>query len=689
MLSMNFGAFWLAVGLVAAAPGGPGADARADRAVLLQQYEEARAHAGRGADAQVGLALWCEAHGMDIERVEHLALALLYDPTNVTARGLMGLVSYRGRWERPESVSKCVLTDAAASRALAAYNARRAHTPDSVDAQWKLALWCEENGMKAEALAHLAAVVRLDPARAAAWKRLGCKKVSGRWVSEEQLAAERAEAEVQRAADRRWKPLLAKWRTWLADRDSTRRQAAETSFSALADPRAVPAVWAEFVAGKRPDHARAVQLLGQIDAAPSSRGLAALAVFDANAHVRRTAAEILNRRDPREFANLLIALIRDPIRYRVQPVWGPGSPGALFIEGQSVNVLRNYAAPELPLQARTFASSIPFDPFGDLNLPGAWAETLAPANTSGAIVALPVPGPNGGAGVLPLDMVARLRDYQIGLNLIEVQKAAAASREQLADDISRLDAANRQIDESNAHVTSILRQTTGADLPADRAAWSAWYFHQIGYMPPGRPSRTNATVVTDASPYLPVLNPTTSQPIVLGASHSCFGAGTPVRTLAGPRPIETLKAGDLVLAQDAGTGALSYRPVLAALHNPPSPTFVVKVSGDAIVSSPFHRFWVVGGRWVMARDLRAGDRLRLLGGPARVEAVTEGPTQPVFNLEVADVHDFFAGSSAALVHDVVLPDTHFVPFDVAALTTAASRRETILSGEGRTGRTGP
>ena len=42
-----------------------------------------------------------------------------------------------------------------------------------------------------------------------------------------------------------------------------------------------------------------------------------------------------------------------------------------------------------------------------------------------------MPGPNAGNATIPLDALARLRDYQIGLNLIEVQKAAAAAQAQL------------------------------------------------------------------------------------------------------------------------------------------------------------------------------------------------------------------------------------------------------------------
>src|SRR5438046_80178 len=57
--------------------------------------------------------------------------------------------------------------------ALAHYNAIRGKSPETAAAQWKLALWCEQNGLQAEAYSHFAAVVKLDPKRDAAWRKLG------------------------------------------------------------------------------------------------------------------------------------------------------------------------------------------------------------------------------------------------------------------------------------------------------------------------------------------------------------------------------------------------------------------------------------------------------------------------------------------------------------------------------------
>src|SRR5205085_773375 len=98
---------------------------------------------------------------------------------------------------------------------LATYESARAGAGRDPEAPVKLALWCEEAGLKAEAAAHLATVVRLEPSRDAAWRRLGFKKVSGRWVTDEQVTAAREEAEAQKRAYKEWQPLLTTWRGWL------------------------------------------------------------------------------------------------------------------------------------------------------------------------------------------------------------------------------------------------------------------------------------------------------------------------------------------------------------------------------------------------------------------------------------------------------------------------------------------
>src|SRR5262249_48549024 len=175
-------------------------------------YEQARKEAGRDAQAHVRLALWCEAHGMTAERMKHLALAVMYDPSNALARGLMGLVAYQGKWGRPDDVGKRIQDDPAYQRLIEEYLERRAQAGHKADAQMKLASWCEQKGLKAQAIAHYNVVVQLDPSHEAAWRRLGYKKSGNRWVKPEEAVVGKLEAERQRRADRSWRPRLEKMR---------------------------------------------------------------------------------------------------------------------------------------------------------------------------------------------------------------------------------------------------------------------------------------------------------------------------------------------------------------------------------------------------------------------------------------------------------------------------------------------
>ena len=73
--------------------------------------------------------------------------------------------------------------------------------------------------------------------------------------------------------------------------------------------------------------------------------MAVLAVLGTTAPVRESATEVLRSRAPREFAAMLVDQIHAPMRYQVEPVRGPGSPGALLIETPRFKMLRTYDAP--------------------------------------------------------------------------------------------------------------------------------------------------------------------------------------------------------------------------------------------------------------------------------------------------------------------------------------------------------
>jgi hypothetical protein len=742
----------------------------------LDALKEVAASAGKSADAHVRVALWCEARGLTAERLKHLSLAVLYDPGNTLARGLMGLVAYHGKWDRPDVVGSQIQNDPQKQAIVREYLDRRSRTADKAEAQMKLAAWCQEKGLKEQAQAHYSAVTRLDPSREAAWKHLGLKKQGGRWVKPEEAALAKQEANHQKVADKHWKPRLEKLRDGLESKDSVKRMKAEHGLSEVTDPRAVPAIWTLFLRGSERHQVAAVQMLGQIDGPSASNGLAVLAVFSPRPEVRRRAMETLKRRDPRDVVGKLIGLVKKPFKYQVRHPNGPGSPGELFVEGEKFNIQRLYINQQLTMftaMGRIFTPDVPFDPFNLRNLMMAtipnhltaanlsvsgnqvmssYPMPLSPQSVSlaaqeivsnpqnanailgglinnqanrfipagywfeqpqanGVTQFTPVTSPgvqngpasastmqqmsqhlavqnqaainqlranqsnpnsllgeaakikrlesnpaNFGAGIVLDGMqsaqsMAIERDLAIGQELEQIRLANLDLEQRLVMDTQYIEATNAGINLCNGSVLPVLEAITGQGLGAEPDKWKSWWTDQLGY-----------AYESD----IPVTKPTYTQFVndSLTPAHSaCFAVGTVVQTIDGPRPIESIHLGDRVLSQGTASGQLAFQPVLATHHNAPAATLRLKVGDESIVATAIHRFWKAGAGWTMARELKAGDRLRIIGGTVVIDAIETDLTQAVYNLEVAENRDFFVGAGGLLVHDFSFVQPVAEPFD--------------------------
>ena len=673
-----FGSLLIALSLVGDAP--PAGRIPED----LKTYAEARAALGRGdASAQVRLALWCEAHGLRAEKLRHLALAVVKDPKNATARGLLGLVAYRGRWQSLDAVVVASGQDAAETKALAEYNARRSSLKNTADAHWKLALWCESQGLKAEALAHFTGVTRLDPRRDAAWKRLGCRRVNGRWMTDAQVEAERNEVEAVREASRRWKPLLMRLRFAIESPEKPRREAAEAELSEISDPEAVPAVMAVFGEGPSDRQFVGIRILGQIESGGSTRGLAMFAVFAHGNQLRKQAMEMLKRRDPSDYLELLIGLLKDPIKFEVQPLVGLTQPGVVTVEGKKAFHRTIYSLPRLEAEAaatiparRYFTDDVPYAPFSGQNLFSAWGGyNYTPGFTlsSGDVAAIAhnpasvgsvVKGAASHAQPTQADallaygyMIAAQQDLYIGqMEMMRDYRAAEATAygaAQMAEQVASLKAESEKVQSSNVDVLKVLTNVTDRSLGEDPEPWRQWWIEQQGYAYRQPLSAQFKPVVDEAREVIPP-----------SFDHSCFAAGTLIPGPSGARRIEELRLGDQVLTQDTQTGLLSCEPVLAVFHNKPAATLRLRFDeAEEVVATPIHRFWRAGKGWAMARDLKPGDLVRTINGTARFESASNDSTQPVFNLEVAGHRSFFVGKAGMLVHDNSLVETVASPFD--------------------------
>ena len=252
-------------------------------------------------------------------------------------------------------------TEGNAGEAIAKYNALKEKTPSTPAAQWRLGTWCEEHGLGDLAYVHFAEVARLDPSRDAAWRKLGFKKLGGRWTTDEQLAEERE----QKKADKEWTPRLKKLHKDIhGTNGAKKRQIALAAIAGVSDARAILPVYREFGGGGQVDQVILVQVLGQIDKPLSSKVLAMLAVYGKTPDVRRRATETLRGRSAEDFLDLLVGLMIDPYKYEVKPVAGPGSPGVLFVEGEKFNLSRYYAPPAAPNITPQPGDIVSYDPSG-------------------------------------------------------------------------------------------------------------------------------------------------------------------------------------------------------------------------------------------------------------------------------------------------------------------------------------
>jgi hypothetical protein len=144
-------------------------------------------------------------------------------------------------------------------------------------------------------------------------------------------------------------------------------------------------------------------------------------------------------------------------------------------------------------------------------------------------------------------------------------------------------------------------------------------------------------------------------------SHSCFAAGTLVRGESRLIPIESIKAGDRVLAQDIESGELAYKPVLHTTVNPPKDLMTLRFGEESIVCTQGHRFWSSGSGWIKARDLAPQTLLHTVTGNTPVWTAKKGETAETYNLVVADFHTYFVGKTGILCQDLLIPrGTHSV-----------------------------
>lgn len=139
-------------------------------------------------------------------------------------------------------------------------------------------------------------------------------------------------------------------------------------------------------------------------------------------------------------------------------------------------------------------------------------------------------------------------------------------------------------------------------------------------------------------------------------SNNCFAAGTLVHTAEGPRAIESIAVGALVIGSDEATRDADPHPVERVTVTPNKEVMEVGVTGGGLAETETfrvtldHAFWVVGKEWVRASELQPGDAIQTRdGASATVQATRQThEVTTVYNLEVEKVHTYHVGKRGLL-----------------------------------------
>jgi hypothetical protein len=601
-------------------------------------------------------------------------------------------------------------------RRLAEYRQRRETAGATLPEQVALAQWCRKNNLDNEERAHWLLVLQMQPNYPEALKRLKLQPLEGKSRANEQLAQPKEQTQKRGKSLESWRSLTAGWQRAL-DRGKTAPPAEVrekvVNLSESGDMLALQkAIWQEAGGKKQKLHSLTLALSQALNDNPhpaAAECLTHLAIYSEWEDVRAASIAGLKRHPIDHYAPLLLASLQSPIEADVR--FDVDSNGNLITKVQLYREgdLADYSASNLqiansaqfvyPYAGDHPQNSVNTNFYGDgRDVPGnlaAWKKTETPIQQA-ILNAYPDRVAKWQASEkarYAYDQATQESQWMHpiidGMRMeaerrqnANISRALAGKKaDALHDEIERR---NRAIEESNARIVSILHRATGLDLGDRPLDWWKWWWKNYNETdaivdagdsssgddpypgpnepPPYKPVISSSYVQSYQgfqpipTPSVPASKFTASPPPTQLYVKSCFAPGTKVWTQLGRIPIEKLKIGDRVLAQNVDSGELAYKPVLGVTVRPPQERLKIGLGAESLTATPGHPFWVDGKAWQMAKQLEVGKILHTVSGGVPIESIEKVEIDPSYagysyNLIVADFNSYFVGEQGILVHD--------------------------------------
>jgi hypothetical protein len=513
--------------------------------------------------------------GDQAKRKQLLAEAVAADGELELARWLSGQVKFNGMWRSPEAVGEFVSSHPRWLR----YQELRREAAGGLADHVKLAQWCMKNGLEAQERFHWMVVVLRDPSHKQARSRLSLRQYRGGLFTDKQIAEYEQLEKTAAANKRKYKPKFVELVRQARSESKAVREAALAKIRAIDDAGAIaPLQEAIGRNGRRSSNARTQKInLAAIAAFANMREheatltLVNYALFSAGEEERTLAAQSLGARPATDYVPLLMGALTAPIEAEFDLVAAPDG---------TVRMVQTFhqTGPEATASHTQFTS---------YEVEGALGRDRAKT-----------------------DPTTVLRNH------------LAAAEDRAEESQAEVESFNAEAAHRNARIQAVLKVAIGLDLGADpQQYWNAWkadnelYYDEL-------PSYDTYDEETYTYVYeqAPVFYPGGQATVQQTSAVECFAPGTPVWTQEGPRPIEEIVVGDMVLAQHPTTGELAFRPVLDTTVGAPVPVMQLSFPGETIVSTLGHRFWVNGRGWRMAKRLKPAMSLHAVDQVVEVTA---------------------------------------------------------------------
>ncbi len=137
---------------------------------------------------------------------------------------------------------------------------------------------------------------------------------------------------------------------------------------------------------------------------------------------------------------------------------------------------------------------------------------------------------------------------------------------------------------------------------------------------------------------------------------ACFAKGTKISTKDGLKNIENIQIGDTVWTFDEQTQINVLKPVLDTMILQSDHLLKLTFNNKTLFTTNDHPFFI-NGNWVEAKNLNVGDSLLLFNNTRIIIQNKEriDTLVTVYNLEVADIHNYYVGEDQILVHNKPKP----------------------------------